>query len=87
MQGITFKHFVLVKQSPVRERNDIIKLFVDKLNAERVGIKYKPLPFVAVQKKCIAMTEAELYSFLVDCEKAKNFSSYFFWSFKKYEKK
>jgi len=79
MQGITFRPFVFIKQSPYRDRTDIIKLFVDKLNAGRVGTKFPPLKFIAIQNKCSAMSDAQLFAFLNDCEKAKNFSSYFFY--------
>ena len=78
MQGITFRPFVLVKQSPYRDRTDIIKLFVDKLNSERG--KYKPLSFVAVQQKLIGIVEMHhLHAFYEDCMKAKCFSKYFYY--------
>ena len=95
MQGITFNHtFVLVKQSPVRDRNDIIKLFVDRLNNQRLGTKYKPLSFIAVSRLLdgFAKTEdgtAQMYGFMCDCEKANHFSKYFYFKLnpQKYEKK
>ena len=90
MQGITFKQFVLVKQSPYRDRTDIIKLFVDRLNAERAGTKYKPLSFVAVQSKLVGIQEIHhLHAFYEDCQKAKSFSKYFYYKLnpEKYDKK
>lgn len=88
MQGITFKQFVLVKQSPYRDRTDIIKLFVDKLNTERG--KYKPLTFVAVQRLLEGIQEVHhLHAYYEDCLKAKCFSKYFYYKLKpeKYDKK
>jgi len=80
MQGITFKQFVLVKQSPYRDRTDIIKLFVDRLNVDRVGTKYRPLSFVAVQRLLEGIQEIHhLYSYFEDCQKAKHFSKYFYY--------
>jgi len=67
------------------ERSAIIKMFVDRLNAERVGTKYKPLSPAAVSVKLAqsqVKTKEELYDFYRQCERAKNFSSYFFWSLK-----
>lgn len=89
MQGITFRPFVLVKQCPYRDRTDIIKLFVDKLNAERAGTKYRPLSFVAVQRKLEGIQEIHhLHAYYEDCMKAKCFSKYFYFKLnpEKYDK-
>lgn len=62
--------------------NDIVEIFRTRLNKEREGTKYKPLSFMAVRNKCLAMNIDELNAFLSDCEKAKCFSSYFFYKTK-----
>lgn len=62
--------------------NDIIELFRTRLNKERENTKYKPLSFMAVRNKCVAMNINELNAFYEDCLKAKNFSSYFFFKLK-----
>ncbi len=90
MQRITFRPFVLVKQHPYKDRTDIIKLFVDKLNEDRVGTKYRPLSFVAVAGKVEGMKENHhLHAFYEDCLKAKCFSKYFYYKLnpEKYDKK
>lgn len=69
--------------------NDLIKLFLDRINKEREGTKYEPLKFMAVKSKCAGIKKIEeLQAFFADCEKARNFSEYFFYQLdpKKFKK-
>lgn len=85
--NLDFSHIQLTKLTSkvvkeVHAYNDIIKLFQEQLNKSRIGTKYKPLSFIAVKQKCVAMNIDELNAFYSDCLKAKNFSSYFFFKLK-----
>lgn len=63
------------------QRQEIVKMFLDRLNAAREGTKYKPLtPAFVGMKLSVFKTAGELHQFFGTCSEAKNFSSYFFWS-------
>ena len=82
------KYEGLLSVAPVKtrrsERGDLIDMFLLKLNPERVSKGYKPLSFAFVSKffKDRKMDIPQIYAFYRDCERAKNFGSYFWWSCK-----
>lgn len=92
MQGITFdtSRFIIKQVHPVRERNDVINLFLVEINKAREGTKFKPATFMSVRNKCAAMQDVgQLYAFYEDCKKKDSFSKYFYWATnpKKHESK
>jgi hypothetical protein len=64
------------KTGQAEKRNDIVKKFVVKLNQDRVFNKMKPLPpvFYAIKMSHINVWDLEM--FYKDCERAENFSRY-----------
>lgn len=69
------------------ERADLIKQFLDFINIERVGTKYKPLTAKAVACKLGHIKDLDtLYYFLSECKDYKkrngSFSKYFFGALK-----
>ena len=67
------------------ERAEIVKKFVDKLNAEREQNNYKKLPagFYAIKMAESGLkTNHDLYWFLRFCEDAQNFSKCWWWALK-----
>ncbi len=74
------------EQNKIRsERASIIKLFLERLNLERIGSTYKPLTggFVSMMMPKVKFkTNGDLYTFFCQCKDAKNFSKYWWWSLK-----
>jgi len=65
------------------ERSYYIRMFMEKINAGRVGTKYKPLSFVGVQQKLKHLSDFDVKWFYYECEKAKcGFSKCFFGALK-----
>ena len=73
------------QQSEVRksERAELVKKFVDRLNAGRTG-KYKPLPasFYAIKMAQAGLSLHDLYWFYGYCNDANDFSKCWWWSLK-----
>ena len=66
------------------ERAEIIKKFVDRLNADRIG-KYEPLPasvYAIKMAEAGLKTNTDLYWFYRYCDDAKNFSRCWWWALK-----
>lgn len=61
------------KSRITNERQSILKEFVDEINSERIGTKYKPITGRAVAM-CLRLlkTNQELYEFLSICRDYKN---------------
>lgn len=74
------------KKKPVKssrsERAELIGQFLDRLNKDRLGTKFKPLTASRLGFMLCHMSVKELYLFLGQCKDAKHFSKYFFWRFK-----
>lgn len=62
------------------ERSELLEKFLTRLNNARVGTKYKPLTLIGLNRLIRHIPTSQLYPFYKDCERAKNFSAYFFWS-------
>ena len=64
---------LLQVKTPNSERASIIQMFVDEINAEREGTKWKPVTgrSVAIQLSCLK-TNFELYNWLSQCRDYKN---------------
>lgn len=55
------------------ERAFILSQFVDEINAERIGTKYKPITGRAVAMKLqLLKTNQDLYAYLSECRDYKN---------------
>jgi len=62
----------------VDQRNDWIDKFRKRINQDRVGTKYKPLPFMAVSRKLAGTKTEDMYWLYQECKRADNFSKVFF---------
>ena len=72
-------------EKPLNKRQEIIKMFVDKLNSDRVlsGRKELPASFYAMKMYDAGLkTDFLLWWFWGYCKDAKNFSSCWWWSLK-----
>jgi hypothetical protein len=81
IQSSLSKYQVQKEKKKGSKRGDIVGLFIEALNAERVGTKYPPLKASRVAMMLsVFKTCGELSQFYGSCKDAKNFSSFFFWS-------
>jgi hypothetical protein len=73
-----------IKESTIRdERPHLISQFVEGINRERVGTKYKPMTPRAVAIKLSHIKEkSDLYYFLKRCEEGDSFGKVFFGALK-----
>lgn len=65
-------------------RQLIIKDFIDIINLERKGTKYKPLTARAIAIKLSHLSEQDLHFFYKKCSNAKSFSKCFWGCLKNY---
>ncbi len=78
---IDISRYKVEKSTIVNERQEIIKQFLDSLNTEREGTKWKPLSARAVAIKVGHIKTGDLYAFKKQCEQAKcGFGACFFYS-------
>ena len=75
------------KDKITNERQAVLKEFVEAVNADRDGIKYKKLPPSAIAVKLSHLNMFDLKYFLASCKEAKSFSSHFWYSLKTGEEK
>lgn len=78
------------KQKAKSERADIIRQFVEAINLERDGRKYKKLtPYYVAMKLSHIKKKGDLYYFLSQCkdykERKGSFSKYFWWAIRPQE--
>ncbi len=79
--------------STVKSRNteygDMLNKFLDKLNPDRVSNNFSPLAIgrLAGELKRAKYATSQLYAFYQECERAKNFSSYFWFRIKERKNK
>ena len=64
------------------ERAELLKEFLEILNADRIKNGYPPLKPARLGMLLRYTSTKQLYTFLADCKYAKNFSAYFWWCFK-----
>lgn len=64
--------FEIKKTKIVNERQYIISLFVEEINKERIGTKYKLLTGRAVAMKCSHIPTKDLYHFMSVAKDYKN---------------
>lgn len=75
------------KSRITNERQDIVRQFLEEINKERVGTKYKPMTGKGVAMKLSHLKDnGTLYFFLSECKDYKNrngsFSKYFWGALK-----
>lgn len=73
------------KEKLLYPRQELIKKFVDRLNAERDGIKYKKLSPVFIASKMYnsgLKDDLDLQWFYGYCNDARNFSKCWWWALK-----
>lgn len=64
-----FQNYTLKKPTTqLNQRQDLIKMFVDKINAQREGTKYKPVTGKGIAMKLAHVKTQELYWFYRQCE-------------------
>ncbi len=84
MKAISFemmtKRFETLREQPrskiTNQRQELIKKFLDRLNEDRDGSKYKKISPAFVGVKMSFMSESELHRFYGYCNDAKNTRSH-----------
>lgn len=82
MRPELFQKYQLAKPKIRSERDELLQMFIDRLNQARVGTKFKPLAARSVAIKVAHIPTSDLWAFYRQCEQAKSFSAYFFWALK-----
>ena len=60
------------------ERQELIQRFVDKINMERIGTKFKPVIWRQINGLVAHVKIGDLYWFFKECEQGDSFSKKFF---------
>ncbi|MDO8593916.1 MAG: hypothetical protein Q7R93_00155 [bacterium] len=60
------------------ERQELIQSFVDKINLERIGTKFKPVIWRQINGLVAHVKIGDLYWFFKECEQGDSFSKKFF---------
>lgn len=60
------------------ERQECIQQFVDRINLERVGTKFKPVTWKQINGLVASVKVADLYWLYKECERGDSFSKKFF---------
>lgn len=84
MERLNFKSYQIKKpeKKTVSERAEVIGMFVRKLNSERGN--FPPLNVIRIAMMLAPIKSVkDLRAFYGECENASNFSSYYWWRFKK----
>lgn len=66
----------------VNERQEVIQRFVDKINRDREGTKYKPVTWPQINGQLRNTSVGNLKLFYKQCQQQKCFSSFFWWKLK-----
>lgn len=74
--------FTIGKRKRMSERSLMVERFLNRLNADRKGTKYKPLVASGLAFKLSHVHTRDLYHLWSECSRAKNFGAYFWWSLK-----
>lgn len=76
------KYTITAKKSKHTERGDLIDQFLDQLNPQRMMMGMKPLTpaFLSMKFSSARMTIPHIYQFFKDCQRAQNFSAYFWYA-------
>ena len=75
-----FGHIVLESKRTRRtEKGDLLNFFLERINADRDGVKYKKLDIKRMGFLLSVYNVEQLYFLRMKCEKATNFSKTFWW--------
>lgn len=83
-QSLLQGYKVVVKKTRRTERGDLLELFLSRINPARLEKKLTPLS-IAFMSRFFSMRKmdvSQVYQFYKDCDRANNFSAYFWWSTK-----
>jgi hypothetical protein len=78
-----FQQPLIVETNARNEWAELIGIIVDKINAGRVGTKYKPVTTGIILKKLKGFDTNTLRDFVKECDKSTCFSQYFYGKMKK----
>jgi hypothetical protein len=77
--NIDISKYKVEKSTITNQRQEMIKRFLDKINADRKGTKFKQMTARGVAMKLAYVKTSELYNFFKTCENYKGeFSKCFF---------
>lgn len=71
------KKILLNKKSLKKERGELMRRFIERLNPSRVKAGFKPLTMPRMGRILEGIKTGDLYHLESQCEKAKNYSSLF----------
>lgn len=79
-----FENYQLpTKKKGGSERGDLIQKFVDRINQDRIGTKFKPVSpkgvAILINQHPNLKELDQLYRFYGMCKESKSFSAYFYW--------
>ena len=75
-----------VEKKANSQRAELLETIITKINAERVGTKYKPVTPIMIAVKLKGIPTGELVGFVKSCQQSKSFGQCFFGKLKKKEK-
>ena len=70
------------KGKPRSEREELLELFLHRLNAARILENYPKLTHGRLAKALQGVPTGDLYPFYKQCDQARHFSRFFWWSLK-----
>lgn len=72
-----------VKTKITSERQEIVKMFLEKLNEDRGKLKLLTPAFISMKMADAGLkSNQDLYQFYAECKERKNFGKYWWWSLK-----
>ena len=60
------------------ERDELIRMFAERINQDREGTKWKPVSLRGIAMKVTHVETSDLYAFYKMCHNARNFGEMFF---------
>ncbi len=86
-QAFDMSRFQVVQGNRGSTRSDLLDRFLERLNPPRLAAGYRPLSHGRLAAMFKGVPTGDLYPFFKDCERANDFSRFFWWSFKERDKK
>lgn len=78
MEKISLENFTIARSKIVNERQHLLSIAVERINAERKGTKWKEISPRAVAIKTAHIPLPDLRDFIYQCEKQPEFGRCFF---------
>lgn len=79
--GYTEK-FEITTGQPRNEREEIVGMFLDRLNFYRSSARFPAYTYPRLAKMLKGKTTSELHALFKQCETARSFSAFFHWALK-----